>query len=184
MGTIANLRVGDMEVYADKNDGAGERNLGFTNGGVDFQFERMFVDMMADEYGDALLDKVLSGNKLTIKTVLAEVTNQNIALAIPEGQFDSRSTGGSIVDSKVGLGRRTGYSLRSNAVTLRLHPRNLAPSNRDQDIYIWKAVSVETVEIPYKRDEQTLLEITFEALVDDTQPNGQLLGRVGDAAIS
>lgn len=175
----SNIKIGDVDVYFDKNDGNGERDLGHTKGGVTFIVEREFADLMADKYGSMSVDKALTGQKLKVKAMLAEATTENLSVAVAEGEFAENGT-----DSKLGIGRDSGFLLSSVAGQLRLHPRKNAPSDRNEDIYLWKAVSVEAIELPYKIDEQRVLEITFEALVDESHEDGERLGRVGDAAIS
>jgi hypothetical protein len=177
MGNTENIRIGDVEVYV--NDGSGERHLGHTLGGVDFSFERETTDLTVDQYGSTPVNVALTGNNLTVVVRLAEITNENIALAIPEGIFSEGSN-----DSKVGLGRDAGFLLGDEAVAVRLHPRNKDEDDRDEDIYLWKAVSSEPVELAYRVDEQRVLETTLRALIDESQPEGQRLGRVGDADIS
>ncbi len=167
-----NIKIGECDVYY------GIHIIGHTKGGVEFSFEREFEDLTVDQYGSMALDKALTGQKLTIKVYIAEVTRENFARAIPEGRFDE----GSGTDEKLGLGRDSGYLLSQDAVELRLHPRN--ESDNNNDIYIWKAVSVETVETAYKIDEQRILEVTFEALVDESRVDGYRLGRIGDDLIS
>jgi hypothetical protein len=111
--------------------------------------------------------------------ILAQPSNINLAYAIPEGLSAHAGT-----DSKAGFGTKAGKLLSTLAGQLRLHPRANTPSNHNEDVYIWKAVSSEPVALAYKIDDQRAIEITFEGLVDTTQPDGQLLGRVGDADIS
>jgi hypothetical protein len=65
-----------------------------------------------------------------------------------------------------------------------MHPRGTAAASRNEDIYIWKAVSIEAINLPFKVDEQRILEVTWQGLVDESRPNGEHLGRIGDADIS
>ncbi len=173
------IRIGDVDLYLDLHDGTGEQSLGYTKGGVTFTIEREFADLTVDEFGSAPLDKALTGHKVMIKAILAQPSNVNLALAIPEGLSAHTA-----LDSKAGFGTKAGKLLSTLAGELRMHPRANTPSNRNEDVYIWKAVSVENIELGYKIDDQRTLEVTFEGLVDTTQPDGQLLGRVGDSAIS
>lgn len=177
--TPTNLRIGDCEVYFDKLDGAGERHLGYTLGGAEFKGDKELEELLTDQHGVAPLDAVLKGNKLEISVMLAEVTNQNIGLANQEGIYAA-----TLNDSKVGFGRDAGFSMASVAGQLRLHPRKNTPSNRNEDVYIFKAYSKESTELSFKTDEQRVLKIVFGALVDTTQPDGQRLGRIGDQDIS
>lgn len=173
MANIENIKIGDVEVYVD------DVHIGHTKGGVTFSFEREFTDLTVDKYGTSAIDMALTGNNLMVTVPLAEPTKENLSRAIPEGRYDE-----GVVDDKVGLGRTSGYLLRQNAVELRLHPRKNAASNTDDDIFIWKAVSSEAVELNFAIDEQQILEITYRALVDESQPDGYHLGRVGNALIS
>lgn len=173
MAVRDNLRIGDCDVFLN------EVSLGQTKGGVEFEFEREFEDLTVDKFGNMPLDMALRGQNLTIKINLAEITTYNLEKAIPEGRY--AFTAG---DSKIGLGTQSGYLLYQDAALLRLHPRRNSPTNLNEDIYIWKAVSVDTVGMAYKIDEQRIIPITFRALVDENQADGEHLGRVGDATIS
>lgn len=173
MANVQNVRIGDCDVFLD------EVHLGHTKGGVEFTFEREFEDLTVDKYGNMPVDMALTGQNLLIKAYLAEITNDVLNVAIPEGGY---ATGAS--DDKLGLGRDSGYLLRDDAKALRLHPRNKAATDYSEDIYIFKAVSVENVEMAFKIDEQRVIETTFRALVDETQANGSRLGRIGPSAIS
>jgi len=173
MANIANVRIGDCDVFLN------EVHLGHTKGGVEFTFEREFEDLTVDKYGNMPVDMALTGQNLLIKAFLAEVTNDNYNVAIPEGAYALGSS-----DDKLGLGRDAGYLLRQDAKPLRLHPRNRAANDLSEDIYIWLAASVENVEMGFKIDEQRVLETTFRAFVDESQPDGSRLGRIGAEAIS
>lgn len=173
MANIANVRIGDCDVFLN------EIHLGHTKGGVEFTFEREFEDLTVDKYGNMPVDMALTGQNLLIKAFLAEVTNDNYNVAIPEGAYALGSE-----DDKLGLGRDAGYLLRQDAKPLRLHPRNRAANDLSEDIYIWLAASVENVEMGFKIDEQRVLETTFRAFVDESQPDGSRLGRIGAEAIS
>lgn len=173
MANIQNVRIGDCDVFLN------EVHLGHTKGGVEFTFEREFEDLTVDKYGNMPVDMALTGQNLMIKAFLAEITNDILNQVVPEGGYALGSA-----DDKLGLGRDSGYLLRQDAQPLRLHPRKNAATDYSEDVYIWKAVSVENVEMGYKIDEQRIIETTFRALVDETQPNGSRLGQIGPSAIS
>lgn len=173
MANIANVRIGDCDVFLN------EVHLGHTKGGVEFTFEREFEDLTVDKFGSMPLDMALTGQNLLIKAYLAEITNDVLNVAIPEGAYALGSE-----DDKLGLGTDAGYLLKQDAKPLRLHPRNKAADDYSEDVYIWLAASVENVEMGYKIDEQRIIETTFRAFVDETQPDGSRLGRIGAEAIS
>lgn len=173
MANIQNVRIGDCDVFLN------EIHLGHTKGGVDFKFERSFEDLTVDKYGETPIDMALTGQNLTVEANLAEITNDVFNVAVPEGAYATGS-----VDDKLGLGTDSGYLLRQDAKPLRLHPRNKAATDYSEDIYVWLAVSSEPLELGFKIDEQRVVKVTFRALVDESQPNGSRLGRIGPAAIS
>jgi hypothetical protein len=174
MGNPDNLRIGTFDVYVN--------NVlqGYTKGGQDVMFNHEYVDMTVDQYGSTPLDKILSGQDLRVTIRYAEITRTTLAAALPDAQFNQGSGG----DSKIGFGREAGFSLRSVAKELRLHPRNKASNDLSEDIYIWLAAPINNIELPYRVDEQRVLEVEYQAFVDESQPDNYKLGRVGDATIS
>jgi hypothetical protein len=169
---IDNVEIGDVQVFADGTD------IGHTLGGATFTFEKEFAELKVDQYSSPV-DYALSGEKLMIKVTLAEPTIENLGRGISQGEFNS----GSLAD-KLEVGRDTGYLLSQDAVALRLHPRAKADTDFTKDIYIWRAIVKENIELSYTVEDQRVLELTFEALPDESQPNGARLGRVGPATIS
>lgn len=169
-----NLRIGAYEAFFK------EISLGHTKGGSTLTIERKIVDMTVDKWGDTPVDKVIVGMRAKVKLILAEPVESILTKVLPEGAYTAGNG-----DDKLGLGRQAGYSLLSGAGLLRLHPNRLAASDRSEDIYLFKAVSAgESVELAFKVDEQLAFEAIFEALVDETQPEGTILGRIGDQDIS
>lgn len=172
---IAKARMGVCSVKFKGVD------LGHTLGGVSFSAERQFEDMYVDKYGETPIDKILTGQNLTITFTLAQPELYNLDVAFPEGVLEQGSVA---LEDRLGLGRDAGHGLRTEAGQLVLHPvKNLA-ANDSEDIVIYKAVSVETVELNYRVDEQMGLEITMQALVDESYQDGRRLGHIGAATIS
>lgn len=150
-------------------------NVGHTLDGVELTFEREFEDLTVDKYGSSPVDKALTGNKLMAKFKLAQPDFAALNIANPEGEGADGSTG-----DRIGLGTEAGYLLRQDAGELVLRPlKNVASANDTEDVVLYKAVSVENIELSYKVDEQRVIEVTFEALVDETYGVGRRLGHVG-----
>jgi hypothetical protein len=168
-----NLRIGVCEVFLN------EVSLGETIEGVVVTLDREFQNLVVDRHGTTPMDKALIGQSLSAAVKLAEITKSNLERAIPEGRYAYAGS-----DGKVGIGTKAGYLIYNDAQLLRLHPVRNLPSNRNEDIYIFKAVSTDAVELVFKNDEQQGIPIKFEALVDETQADGETLGRVGDQDIS
>jgi len=185
MGNSANIRIGECEVwetaYSAPGSGiTGGRLLGHTLGGVKFMVNREFVDLTVDQYGTAALDMALQGNDIRFEVNYAEPVTEYLARAIPEGRYDV----GTGTDSKLGIGRDSGFLLSTTAKQLVFHPRQNPSSNQNEDIYIFKAVSVDSVELEFARDKQRVLKVTYRGLVDESQPDGSRLGRIGNTLIS
>lgn len=172
---ISKARMGVAKVILNGVD------LGHTLGGVLFTVERSFEDMVVDKYGETPIDKVLIGNRLLVQLTLAQPDIESWNAAIPEGVLEQGSVP---LEDRLGLGRDAGFQLRSDALLLRLHPVRLADADQSEDVVIYKAVSIEAVEAGYRVDEQRGLEVTWEALVDESYQDGRRLGHIGPDTIS
>jgi hypothetical protein len=65
-----------------------------------------------------------------------------------------------------------------------LHPVNKAANDDSEDIVIYKAVSSEPIELPFKVDGQRTFSVTFTALVDEGYTSTRRLGHIGSTNIS
>lgn len=176
---MANLS--NLYVAAGSTVTLGGVDLGHTVDGAEVSFEREFVEVKTDLYGNTPVDYVLSGNKATVKLKLAEITPGTLSYALPEADYDEGSA-----DDQVHFGTQAGYSLRdNNALELVITPQGKNDDD-NRTITFFKAVSTEPVTFSYKIDEQTVYEVTFTALVDESRnaTDGRLLGRVGPSLIS
>ena len=175
MANLNNLKVAAGSVVT-----FGGVDLGHTVDGAEIEFERSFTEVKTDLYGDTPVDYVLNGNKATVKLKLAEITPGTLAYAIPEADWDVGSA-----DDQVHFGSKAGYSLRNDALELIITPQG-GNSDGNLTVTLFKAVSMEPVSVAYKIDEQSVFEVTFVALVDESRnaTDGRLLGRFGPASIS
>lgn len=170
---IDDTRIGDCDVYED------EILVGHTLGGVMYAINREWTDVTVDKYGSSAVDKALTGTKFTIKASLAAPITENLARAYPEGTYAS-----GVQSDKLGIGADAGYRARTGAKPVRLHPRYLADDVHDEDIYMHLGFASGSIEQEFKIDAQRKLEIEWEALVDESKPNGSRLGQIGDDVIS
>ena len=169
MADASKVNIGAMQVTFAGTD------LGHTLDGVEFTLERSFQDLTVDQFGSTPVEKALTGQKVTAKFKLAEITVANIAKAQPEGNAASAR-----FDT---FGTDAGYTLFQNAGLLQLRPlKNVAGAITTDDILIYKAVSVEMLQLNYKVDEQRVIEITMEGLIDRTRSSGRLLGEFGSVS--
>lgn len=155
-------------------------DLGHTVDGAEIEIERDLTEVKTDLYGSTPVDFVVAGQSAKIKLKLAEIVPNTLAYAIPETDWDIGSA-----SEHIHFGTKAGYSLRSDALQLVITPQG---SNTDgkKTITFFKAVSTGNVKFAYKIDEQSVFEVEFTALVDESRSatDGRLLGRFGPVAIS
>lgn len=173
MANIDLIRIGVCSVTYKSAD------LGHTKGGVTISYEPNIVDVGVDQYGSTPVDKILAGEKAQIKVRLAEQTAANLNVAMPGTEKETGAQG-----TKVEVGANAGKSLRALGGELVLHPIDKSAGDLSEDWTFYKVVAVDTVELNYAVEDQRIIEVTFEALVDETKSVGNRLGHYGVASIS
>lgn len=173
MSKIENLRMSAAALTY------GGVSLGHTSGGVTFNYEPSTEDLTADQYGDTPVDKVLTGQNVTVVANLAEPVVGVLNAAIPAGLHSVAGAG-----ERIGIGNDAGYSLRGDSKQLVLHPVDKSASDTSEDIVIYKAVVADSVELNYEVDGQRVFEVTFSALIDETYGTGRRLGHIGSTNVS
>jgi hypothetical protein len=167
MASILNVQLGACSVTYNSID------LGHTKGGAEVSYEPEWSDVSVDKYGNTVVEKYLVGEKFTVKVALAEYTTANLKYSMPSGTFAGAA------NARVTLGKSAGGQATSYAYQLVLHPLN--KGTRAHDIVLHKAVVTSAVLLPHKVDEQKVVEVTFEALLDETKTDGNYLGFIGDS---
>lgn len=173
-------QISKLKVAAGSLVTFGGVDLGHTVDGTEIQIEREFTEVKTDLYGNTPVDYVLAGQKATVKLKLAEIHPATMAYVVPEADWDVGAS-----DDHVHFGTKAGYSLRNDALELVITPQG---GNTDGNLTFtfFKAVSTDPMTLAYKIDEQSVFDVTFTALVDESRAatDGRLLGRMGPAAIS
>lgn len=167
MGDVTNVQVGACSVTF------GGIDLGHTKEGVEVSYEPEYSDVSVDKYGNTIVEKYLLGEKLTAKMKLAEYTIANLRVAMPQTEFAGSG------NSRVTMGAAAGKKAKTDSAQLVLHP--LIEGTKRHDIVIYKAYVSSAVVLPHKVDEPKLVEVTFEALLDETKSDGNYLGMIGDS---
>lgn len=174
MGDIANVQLGVQNLTY------GEEALGHTNGGCEFGYEPEYTDIIVDLYGNTPVDKALTGEVVRVTVPLAEVTLDKLKMAIPTGTVVEDADGGK---RKLTFGSIAGKKLSATAKKLVLHPSWLPETDKSFDITLHKAVITSEISLNYTKDEQTVYEVEFTALIDETQAEGGLLAVIGDDSV-
>lgn len=173
-GNIDNVQIGVQLLKFDGED------LGHTNGGCTFGYEPEYTDVVVDLYGDTAVDKSLLAEVVKVTVPLAEVTVDKLKNAVPTGTIVEDAEGGR---KKLTIGSRAGKRLSEQAKKLTLHPSWLPEDDQSFDITLHKAVITSEVELEYQKDEQTVYEVEFTALIDESNDEGNLLATIGDPTI-
>lgn len=167
MADITKVKVGVCTVTYNGLD------LGHTMGGVEVTYEPQYMDVTVDKYGGTVVEKYLTGEKMTAKVPLAEYTIANLRNAMPNSTFAGAA------NSRILLGKSAGQAAKAIAYQLVLHPQN--EGTRAYDIVMHKAFVSSSITLPHKIDEEKLIEVEFEALLDETKADGNYLGLIGDS---
>jgi hypothetical protein len=175
MANISNLKVAAGSLVT-----LGGVDLGHTVDGAEIEIERELTEVKVDLYGNTPVDYVLTGQKAMVKLKLAEITPGNLNYVMPESDYDNGSA-----DDRLHFGTNAGHSLRDDALELVITPQG-GNADGNLTVTLFKAVSTDNATVAYKIDEQSVFEVTFTALVDESRAatDGRLLGRIGPEAIS
>jgi hypothetical protein len=168
MADITNVKVGVCDVSFNGTD------LGHTLGGVEVTYAPVYHDVVVDKYGQTVVDKYLIGEKLTAKVPLAEKTIANLKAAMPQGQYAGAANARLLIGKSAGTAKASAL-----AAQLVLHP--VGEGTRKFDIVLYKAYVASEVTISHKNDETQVIEVEFEALLDETKSDNNYLGLIGDS---
>jgi len=144
-------------------------DLGGTLGEVKVHIQYKKAPIKADQYGDTVLDRRVSGIEISVETELAEIANKaNWAAAFPHMAIVGSSTAGYLY-SKIG------ESDSSKAQTLILHPLSQASSDKSQDLKFYKAVAEAVSDFTYGSSKQMGLKVKWNILPDTSTSPPQFL---------
>lgn len=174
MADINNVHIGVCKISFGGND------LGHTDGGCEFSYEPEYTDITVDLYGNTVVDKALTGEVVRVTVPLAETTLANLKEAIPTATLVEDTTSGK---KKLTIGSTAGKKLSAMAKELVLHPSWLPDDDNTFDIKLHKAVIASEVALPFRKDEKTIMEVEFVALIDETKTDGNFLATIGDDSI-
>jgi hypothetical protein len=167
--TINNVKVGACTVTFNSVD------LGLTQDGAEVSYEPTYFEVTVDKYGKTVVERKLVAEKVTVKVKLAEYVMANLNATIP----NSTLTG--TTNQKLTFGSVSGKSAQSKAAPLVLHPYANVTGDKSEDFTLTKAFVTSAVALPYKVDSERAYEVTFTALLDESQADGSYLGYFGYA---
>jgi len=193
--------------YTEEGDACREnpyRNVGYTSEGIEIMFEPDFGEVQVDQVLDTV-KLYKQGMKVMLKTAFAEATLENLLYAIAGGKNDlweeelaTGQTAAGDNDPNPAGGRPHNFDSRWDDATASLDlasgelgecpvERGLVAvgpgigecGDTEERIYIaYRALSIETVTVSIKRDEETKFDVTFRLLPEDvTGSYGKIVDR-------
>jgi hypothetical protein len=160
---IQEVNLGTADIYF-KGD-----LVGHTKGGVTVNLAKELAEAMVDDYGETVIFHVDNGTDLTVTVPLAQLSLDTLEIAYP---YENK------VGSDLHIGQVAGGRSDDIAGELIVLPKSSKFAGQALTLYL-AAVS-ETADIRLATDEQTIMEVTFKAYVDETKTNG-VLGKFGVA---
>ena len=161
---FSKIKAGPCQVTYNSVD------LGHTQGGVNVSYDTKWRDVLVDEYGETVVDKVFQGEGLEISMKLTQSQLATLKAIMPK-----YTAGATYLE----FGSTVGGKLSSHAAQLQLHP--FEESGTDHDMYVWKAAPAGTVVWGYTNEGDRVYEVTFVALVDTSKADGEQLFKLNVA---
>lgn len=139
-------------------------DLGRTSGGVEVTLEATTADILSDQTGQLVLDRVFTGSTVEASMSFLEVTPERFKTIVGSVTGDVFTPAGGTELSGYGESRlyQSFFDLGGELV---LHPTRFPASDRSRDITFWKSAP-QPASINFSGEEPQTLEVTFAALAD------------------
>lgn len=139
-------------------------DLGGTLSNVTVTSEFSKAEIKADQSGDTVRDRRVSGMNIQVTTEIAEIQNKDLWKVV----FPHANLITSGMNKAVYFNSKIGDSDLANSKELVLHPLSKADADLSGNYRFWKACSDAKSEIVYGPTEQTKLKIVWNVLPDDS----------------
>ncbi len=159
--TLGNIESSACKITLDGSD------MGHTQEGIGYEAGHLFRDRQVDKFGETVADVVQVGDFLRVTCRVSEETFANLQVVYPLGLTAS--------SNKVYLGYSPGR--KGSSVTSLLVLTSLLASDTFQ-LKIFKALVREVAEVSVSVNDDRMWDVTFEALIDETQGEGKQLGSI------
>jgi len=140
-------------VTLDGEPGAEWIDLGGTKEGITLSVSSEWSELTVDQIVD-VVERRRTGRAVSIGTSLAEATLDNLARAYNNAQPAAGGEGESVLELDDGL---AAFAPAYGAILC----DGIAPGGLRRRIIVRKTLSTESVESAYKKDDQTLVPVTF-----------------------
>jgi hypothetical protein len=154
-GTLYRAAFGAVEpTTVTAAPGAGWVDLGATNDGLTLTIEMEISELIVDQIID-VADARVVGRKIKLATSLAESTLDNFALVQNEAAPAAAAAGQRSYEPKTGI---DGFVPAYGSLLF----DGVAPGGKRRRVLVRRTLSIEGTETAYKKDEMTLLPVTWQ----------------------
>jgi hypothetical protein len=176
--SYANVNPGKMDLSPARITYKGV-DLGGSLGNVTIKMKYDKANIMADQYGKSVLDRVVSGVEATVEFELNQITDNDTWKAVFPNAIKVTSGGNSQIvwQSKVGS-----HDL-DLAGELIIHPLSFSDADLSSDFTFPIALAAEESQIVYGPTEQSKLKIIFNVYLDTSSNPAVLMRRGADIGI-
>lgn len=174
--TTSNLELTPMQVKFQGPTDVSSTDLGGTLGNVVISSKYTKAEMKADQFGETILNRRVSGFQMTVTTEFAEIKNKNLLkILYPHGTLVG--AGEKAFDWKTNVGDDD----LANSGVLTLHPLSRGSTDVNFDWTFWKACASAESEFTFGPTEQTKAKIVWNVL-PDTSVSPARFARLGDTS--
>jgi len=181
LGTFApaDMQLSPAKVYWQAAGATASNYLGGTLKNVKISFGYKKAPIKADQTGDALLDRRISGFECKIETEIAQTQDMQIFNTIfPNTSLTGGSPyTGSSPSAAVIWNSEVGNSDLSVAGVLTLHPQNYPTTNINYDWTFYKAIASEMSAFEFGPAAQAAWKIEWDVLLDTSTASSATPGR-------
>jgi hypothetical protein len=159
----SNIRIGTCQIFYE-DDVAVEQDLGVTIGGVDVDVATSTRQTKVDQFGETVVEEVITGRSISVKVPMAETTLDMLTAIMPGATLVTDGIDPTM--KKVEVKTAVGESMLAMARKLRLHPISKAAGDFSEDLYIPLAATPGGMQFAYKTDQERVFNAEFVGYPD------------------
>ncbi len=176
--TVTDMELTPCQVFYQGPAATAEVDLGGTLGNVIVSAKYMKAEIKADQLGETVLDRRVSGTEIMVTTELNQIKDKDIwKVVFPHATLID--TGAKAIQ----FNSNVGDSDLGNAGILRLHPQSVPSGTVDFDHTFFKAVANSESEFVMSPTEQSKLKIVWNILPDTSVTGQPRFYRYGDTTL-
>ena len=141
-----------------------EVDIGKTEGGVVVTFATDVADLLSDQFGTAPEDQVVTGQKASVACPLADITLENLAIALNQTVKTIGEGSGIAGENIVG----TKLSTKAKSLLLKKYVNGSPSSDTQEWVRFPKAAPQGNFDYSFTKDGQRIIAVVFTAFQDDS----------------